>query len=287
MPDRYTRFGAAYRRFREMQIGALCNCSIENVPSSPLAQMLLVTTLLHERAGTNPNYQRFHRESILEVLAEADISFERRVCDDEGFPDRVWHSFVVKCSKGKTNEKHTYGVVVESLQLLRQNGGDWIRLLQGMPPVEAWTTLDHLRGVGPKLASFMLREFQAFFRIWPEVPPAEWYCVFPLDRWVLRVARLLWPTANWPVEPPPGASSYRTLTKEITSRFGNVDEAMNFNMGAWFLSAMRLQVMALHGEIIIGDLSDPMLHECAMSLDADRVAAALAMGPKGNGLQGA
>lgn len=281
MPDRYIRFGAAYRRFRQLQVDALCSCAIEDVPENPLAQMLLAATLLHERAGTNPAFQRYHREAILEVLAEARISFESRVCDDESFPDRVWRSFELRCPGGRTNKNITYGVVADSLRVLRQHGTDsWIRLFRSKSPADAWTIVDRIGGVGPKLASLMLREFHAFFKIWPEVPLGDWYCVFPLDRWVLRVAKLLWPTANWPIEPPPGASSYRTLTKDITSRFGNVDDAMNFNMGAWFLSAMRLQVLALHGEIVIGDLSDPVLHECAMSLNADRVAAALAIGPK-------
>jgi hypothetical protein len=80
---------------------------------------------------------------------------------------------------------------------------------------------------------------------------------------------------SWPDKPPDGPAQYRCVAGDIATKFTSVDHAIEFNMGAWFLNAMRLQVLAYHGAIVVGELTDKGFHNVAGVLDAEKVAAAL------------
>ena len=285
MPERYIRFGRAYRRLRELQSQADCGKPVSEIRDDTLRQMLFVTSILHERAGTNPQFPRYHRAAIKAAVGARATSFDRCVLEDKGFPDAVWKEFEALCEKpnpshtkgrGKSNPSHTKGPVEGTLRLLRQHGKpNWVEFLRTMSPEQAWEKLDGLGGVGPKLASFVLREFQAFFGVWAEPPRHSWHCFMPVDRWVLRVVKLLWKHEDWPGEPPEAVKRYQVLAQRIAEEFTSNDAGMNFNMGAWFLNAMRNQVLAVNGRIVVGDLEDDALHNVAEKLDVEKVVAAL------------
>ena len=233
MPERYVRFGKVYRRFRELINQVECGRSICEIQNDAHGQMRFATTFLHERAGANPNFAKYHRDAIEAVLATSSRTFECCVADDKDFPDAVWHEFKTRC--GKPNENLTFGPVAGTLRLLSQSQiPTWSTLLATMTPVQAWQRLDGLKGVGPKLASFMLREFQAFFSVWTEPPRNCWFCFMPVDRWVLRVAQWLWRGEDWSSESLASAKEYEVLAQRISERFPTNDAAMDFNMARGF-----------------------------------------------------
>jgi len=61
----------------------------------------------------------------------------------------------------------------------------------------------------------------------------------------------------------------------IASKFTCLQHAMDFNMGAWLLNAMRSEVLALHRILYVGDWPPDALHGFADQLDADAVAEAI------------
>jgi len=237
MAQRYVRFNVAYRKLREIQTQAICHRSIQEIEDDALSQMRFLTCLLHERAGASPNYAKFHRQGIDAAIGTE--SFESRVLQDSGFPAIVWKEFESRCPGGKSNKSHTFGPIAETLQLLHDRQiANWCKLMRSMSAEGTWNMLTGFKGVGPKLSSFVLREFQAFFGVWNRPPRESWYCFMPLDRWVLRVLELLWCNEEWASEPPQDLKRYRCLAQAATEKFSDLDSAMNFNMGAWFLNAL-------------------------------------------------
>ena len=275
MAQRYVKFGPVYRRFRSIQTRLICGCSMEALPADAFQMMLFATTTLHERAGANPRFPQLQQMALREAVEASGRPFAVCVLELEDFPETVWDAFDRLC-KGKSNKTHTYGPVAGTLKMLRECGtASWLNALRTMSPEDAWTRLDGLKGIGPKLSSFILREFQAFFGVWPAPEPSTWYCFMPVDRWVLRVGKLIWPGDDWPDVPPDGVNKYQEIAQRMASHLPTVEEAMHFDMGAWFLNAMRSEILACHGQVFIGNWEDDTLHLIAQQLDADRVARAL------------
>lgn len=282
MPRRYQQFAPAYRRLRDLYTASLCDGrETAQLADDPLGQMLLFTTIVHERAGRSPAYALYHRQALMRALRQSDAGYSECVTQDASFGGRVWDAFVDLCKESGTgvNETHTSGPVLESVELLRESGtAQWIEFLKGREPEEAWEALRGLRGIGPKLASFVLREFQAFLSVWGSVERNAWYCFQPLDRWVLRAAHLLWKDLELPEKAPQDAKRYRRATQSICEQFAWLDDAMDFNMGAWFVSAHRDQVLSFHGHFYVGDWdreTEQHLHDTLERFDAEAIAAAV------------
>jgi hypothetical protein len=267
MPDRFIRFASAYQAMRERKCREVAGCDTGQLVERPYAAMKFWTTMVHERAGTNPSFAQFHRESLDETLklitnAEpSDTSFQQGLaCPD--FAERVWRRFctkTVKHDEERPNAKLTSGPVKGILSALRESDqSNVFRWLTRLPnPTTAWTTLQekpNLNGIGRKLASFVLREVATFCGGWNcDIHQDNSWVFQPMDRWVLRCCRIVWPN-GWPDDNQISLNTYyRSAARRLAAQFHEPTEAMKFNMGAWFVSAYFAQIAALHGALYVGD----------------------------------
>ena len=249
---------------------------IQQLPSDPEGQMFFLSDILHERAGRNPRYARYHREALEDEVAAGGRPYQDRVVHDREFPNKVWQGFEEKC-KGKPNKKNSYGPVAGTLKMLHGSGSaDWVDIFSKKSPEEAWKSLVSLNGVGRKLACLVLREFQTFFKVWPDVGEQLWWRFQPVDRWVLQAAKLTWCNDESLTSNLDTDRSYKNVASAVPANFDSLQDSMDFNMGAWFLNAMRSEVMAVHGQIVVGaDWDYKAFHRVAEELDPDLVIRAM------------
>jgi len=278
MPGRYAAFASAYRKARDLELNIIYGRSVYDLRDDPLGQMVLLSSLIHERAGTNPAFARYHREAVDEVLQGRRDKYAERVLNDSRFADQVWNAFVRQCD-GKPNESCTKGPVAGTIRLMHErHTANWVDLLGEMTPQWAWEALQELRGVGPKLASLVLREFQTFLGPWKTVEREAWHCFQPLDRWVVRASRLCWPALKFPEGIAYTNQGYRRAAGKISSQFESLQAGMDFNMGAWFVGRYRAEILALHGCICMRSPDEDEMHHLIPGLDANRVAEAIRPG---------
>ncbi len=279
MPQRYTRFGQAYLRYRELTLQAVFRSPPCELIKDARGQMLFLSTMMYEWAGTNPKYPELYHKALDAALDDCKQSFDTCVVDNKGFAELVWQRFDSLC-KGKANKNHTYGPVAGTIGLLHeQRMPKWSDCFRTMSPSGAWERLDRLQGVGPKLSSLILREAQQFLNVWDAPDRTEWYCFIPIDRWVLKIAKLLWGKHNWPNEDLGDAFAYKRMAATIAAEFESLEEAMMFDMGAWFLNSMRAEILALHDILFVGEWAEQeqALHDFAPRLDPHLVVSALAV----------
>src|SRR5437899_3493454 len=77
--------------------------------------------------------------------------------------------------------------------------------LTSMEPQEAWAALQEkpkMKGIGKKLASFVLREVAVFCKGWEDQIGLSGKFFQPIDRWVLRCCKAVWKHEKWPDEAP-------------------------------------------------------------------------------------
>jgi hypothetical protein len=208
-----------------------------------------MTTMLHEKVGTSDRrIPGWHRHAIDMALNRelSDDSFSRAALTRD-FSKKVWQQFehaATQESGKKISERfetQTYGAVKELLDRLREAGEPnvfkWITKFG--EPENAREALDDLKGVGPKIASLVLREAAIFYGAWQgRIHQSNGWCFQPVDRWVLRWSKCIWPEAKWPdAKKISQAGRHRIAAEQIASKFTNHEQvkAMEFNMGAWFV----------------------------------------------------
>jgi hypothetical protein len=271
MQQGYVKFGAVYRRFREKQFDKLTPES--SWRDTAYGQMCVFVSMAHERAGTNQAYESRHRQAIRAALGHGARDFGTEILSNENFAEDVWSEFHELCS-GKSNKPCTFGPMAGSIELLRGSGSPyWTDYFQGLQPHQSWLGLQELKGIGPKLASFIMRDFQMLYGCWDDPPADTWYCFQPLDRWVLRVSRMTWPDLEIHAAAPATQAGYRETAQKICDEFGTLDESMDFNAGAWFVGAHRAELLAFHGCIFMGkwnDEQDMQFHRTVKDFDAAR-----------------
>ena len=187
--------------------------------------------MVHERAGKNPEFPKYHITAIKEVLGKRN--FDNVIINDKNFPDNVWRKFEY-LTRGKPNKKITEGVVKEILKIMQgEKEPNIIKLLAKKDIDSARKFLRDIRGIGYKLSAFIMRDFYDFFGCWKDDirnDPYKYYHLQPVDRWVRRISELIWDTNL--------TGSPDKIAKEIVNHClrDNVNP-VRFNQGAWFVGA--------------------------------------------------
>jgi len=215
---------------------------IMKIKSDPYLAMIYLTGAVHERAGANPNFPKYHRLAIQRALKGKD--FSDTILNDPEYPDRVWGEFS-KLTKERPNEKLTEGVVKDLLKKLRdEKEANIIRLLGSKNIEEASEFLKELKGIGPKLSAFILRDLESFFGLWTcelKSNNQKYYLLQPVDRWVRRIANLCWPGID--LKNNHDKDSKKIVEKCINDKINPIE----FNQGAWFVGAYFNKLLLFHG----------------------------------------
>ncbi|MHB8539594.1 MAG: HhH-GDP family DNA glycosylase [Candidatus Acidiferrales bacterium] len=220
--------------------------ALDHLTERPLDAMIFWTLYAHERAGRNPKFQFFHRAALYKSLGHEkyETGLNQPYAQEllkEDFAERVWGNFC-SMTNGKTNEKLTRGPVRDTLEKLRKESSPNLvaRLLNlGMPDARKW--LLPLKGVGPKIASFFLRDCFSFSH--EPIPSEQQWLAQPVDRWVL-----FWADKAWPTEKLPEIRKHDDQAKRITESCQEMGvNPIAFNKGAWFLGAHYSDIRLLYG----------------------------------------
>lgn len=113
-------------------------------------------------------------------------------------PEDVWEAFerICKIEGKKTNPLMQRGVITESVKIARREGNlfRWIRdefLDVGvLEPI--YGELLNVKGLGPKIVRFILRDTVWLWDLEEMVVAGEGHYLHPIDVWVRRVALMLW-----------------------------------------------------------------------------------------------
>ena len=201
-----------------------------------LKAIFLFTTYAHERQGSNPRFPLFHRVALIKSLDGR--KFNKVLLEDEQFPESVWNEF--KMMAKKPNKRITQGIVKHILEKMRNEGEpNLIRLLREKTLLKAYTWLKGVKGIGPKLASFFLRDLWSFIGPWKNTATQDLYCVQPIDRWVQFWAKECWPQTKFPLlkDAPSDTRVENFAKKVIQVYFQNDIDPISFNKGAWFVGS--------------------------------------------------
>jgi hypothetical protein len=238
--------------------------NFDKIKNDPLLAIYYFTVFVHERQGTNPDFQKFHRISIRKGLNGRDFSLELQTNKD--FPDTVWKHFKTLTNE-RPNEKITKGPVCNILTKMRNKGeSNIIKLLSEKNIVDAHKFLLSVKGLGDKISAFLLRDFQYFLRLWA-VSDEEKYRLQPVDRWVRRFSELCWPDEKW----EPNAHNYNAKLI-VKCCIKNGIDPLSFNQGAWFVGSHYTDLWRFHK---ISEDESVDIENCIMMFDESRIIQAI------------
>ncbi len=198
--------------------------------SDPLKAIFFFTAFAHERAGRNPRFSLFHRVAITKTLR--NNSFENALFNNMNFPSEVWSEFVKMAVK--PNKQNTYGVVKNILEKLKiEKEPNLINLLGNKTLIDSFEWLKDIRGIGPKIASLLLRDINSLIKPWKNIQLEHLYCMQPIDRWVRLWSIECWPNQNWPNE-----YQVEKWAKIVVNLCNNHNvNPQNYNKGSWFVGS--------------------------------------------------
>ena len=114
--------------------------------------------------------------------------------------------------------------------------------------VDHYLELQKMCQIGPKIASFYLRDLVCIYGIECLVKPDELKLLQPIDVWVRKVAHRLGIIA---VETCPD-DEVRTAIVQACAQYGV--SAFKFNQGAWYLGKYAFSIVLEHLDAIVADL---------------------------------
>ena len=167
-------------------------------------------------------------------------------------PDVLWNQFKKLCKdKGMgVNEKNNKGVVIGLLKLAQNSKNNnpilYIKKCTNNGLLEkAFITLTNMKGIGDKVASFILRDVVYIFNLEKDVPSKDLMFLQPIDVWIRRIACHLWNDLNEKM-----TSDWVIARRIIQKCEENEVSSIYFNQGAWYYGAYIIKIKAFVGKKI-------------------------------------
>lgn len=245
LSDKIGEFGECYQEAVKVWLdrsGLPTNLNV--IRYEPFYTIMFITGAVHERAGANPEFPKYHRMAIRNALNGKDIDeFSSVVLCDIVYANKVWEEFQ-RMTDGKPNEDRTIGPVKQLLvKIMVAREANIVTLLGSMSIEKAIGWLRGLKGVGPKLSTFIVRDFECFFHPWSgelKQDPMKYRFCQPVDRWVRRVSELCWKNIKLDYD-------HDKKAENITRRcVKNHVDPIRFNQGAWFTGRYFDQLLRFH-----------------------------------------
>lgn len=158
----------------------------------------------------------------------------------KGFGDAVWGEFLKNCkAKGiAPNQKLNKGVVLGFVDLAHEARGsfvEWIRRALGADIEMLFLILSGIKGLGPKISCFLLRDLAWIFEIEDQLSPEKRLFLQPVDVWVRRTAYELWQEFGDDTE-------WWLIALRIASTcYAHGLSGIFFNQGSWYFGAREVK----------------------------------------------
>lgn len=167
-------------------------------------------------------------------------------------PDALWNQFKNFCEEQGTgvNEKNNKGVVIGIARLAQNSENNnpilYMKDCAANSLLEkAFITLTSMKGIGDKIASFLLRDVVCIFDLEKEVPSKDLIFLQPVDVWIRRIACHLWNDLNEDM------TSDWVIARRIIQKCEEHDvSSLRFNQGAWYYGAYLIRDEAFVGQKI-------------------------------------
>lgn len=93
--------------------------------------------------------------------------------------------------------------------------------------------LNEIKGIGPKIASFIIRDFAWIFNLEEKIPDQHKRYLQPVDIWLGRTALCLWPDL---------VERYWPIAEKLADECNRVGICgIEFNQGAWYFGAQEVR----------------------------------------------
>ena len=189
----------------------------------------IAITALKNSCGRLHGFQRF--------IARADSG------------ELIWKDFVKLCveEKKRPNEKNNKGVVVGLTRLAKKSPNQNIatrfeRQISQGKLAEAYLDLIRNKGIGDKIARFLLRDFVAISGLEDQVPNTDLHFLQPVDVWVRRTAEFLWPNLSKSAREDPKDAPDWFMAQFVTEKcLRHKVSSIRFNQGAWLFGSERVK----------------------------------------------
>ena len=271
LSKKLTEFSRCYHKLHTIHLKRIgLTDDFNKIKNDPLLAIFYFTVFVHERQGTNPDFQKFHRISIRNSLNGKD--FSSQIINNKDFPDSVWKKFEV-LTNNRPNEKITRGGISDILkEMQKKREPNIITLLSEKDLVDAHKFLLSIRGIGDKISAFLLRNFQHFLKLWT-VSDEEKYMLQPVDRWVRRFSELCWPNEKW-------VDGKHNVNAKIIVKCCIKDDInpISFNQGAWFVGSHYTDLWRFHNintKDPISEEESVNIKKCIMKFNENRVISAI------------
>jgi hypothetical protein len=101
---------------------------------------------------------------------------------------------------------------------------------------EAYKKLDEIYSIGPKVASFILRDIVYIYELEKNLNKNDYYFLQPIDTWVHKVSRVIGLINK--------DKFYKDESKDITNRcFEFGVNPIHYNQGAWYIGTHSLEIL--------------------------------------------
>lgn len=266
LSKKLSEFSKCYHKLSTISLKRIgLTSDFNRIKDDSLLSIFYFTVFVHERQGTNPDFQKFHRIAIRNTLNGKEFLLELKNND---FPNRVWENFK-HLTGDKPNEKITKGPVCDILKKMQdEDEPNIIKLLSKKKDiVDAHNFLLSIKGLGDKISAFILRDFQCFLKLWGYIPDEEKYRLQPVDRWVRRFSGLCWKNNNWE------SDKHNDNAKLIVECCHNDGiDPIAFNQGAWFVGSHYTDLWRFHK---ISENDSIKIENCIMKFNISKIVKAI------------
>jgi hypothetical protein len=202
-------------------------------------ELLLGNYAFSRKGGEGAGYQK-HALDALRAVSKSSGGFAALATQPE--PGKmVFEEFKAICGalpKRKGSNDNLNGVIAGLTDLaakVRQSPVLWIRdKIAGAGRVEpVFVELLNIRGIGEKLASFILRDIVWLYELERGIEKGDLLYLQPVDIWVRRIASIFWRDSRLESDKVPRLLVARRLA-EFCHTHGI--SGVRFNQGAWYFS---------------------------------------------------
>ena len=206
---------------------------------------IFLSTYAFERSGVNPNYALAAEDSIQEGLEEIEennhnlesalwklFCKKMKYGEDEGYGGLNYGRNPLSPFRSKTETKPDGKSLFARMKKEKVNNltGD----LQALTIREAFSFLNSIRGIGPKITSFFLRDLSEKCH---KKPPEDRELLQPIDVWIRRIVFTI-RVDNWSAENEYDNRRDREIAEWIVEEAKKAKcNPERINMGMWYFGS--------------------------------------------------
>ncbi len=199
-----------------------------------------------KRGNDRVEYSGFALEALERVLEGKKANFAHLLASPDA-PERLWQAFEEVCRENqrKVNEQLNRGLIeglagyASRIYAEDEIGNIWTTIHQAIvrsgrvEPIHQ--TITEIKGIGPKVGALVLRDMVALYELEPQIDPADYHYLQPVDTWIRRIGPLLSDeitdqTADWVI-----AGKLSKLCRR------NRVSGVRFNQGVQYLAIVEVR----------------------------------------------